>query len=66
MTPAQEAVNQSGRFADLTLADLRERERETAVAIALFDRQDPVPSARHDMQATLDAVRAEIAKREAE
>jgi hypothetical protein len=64
--PAQEAAaSQPGRFAGLTLAGLRDRESEAESAVAFFDRQDPVPSARVGMQAMLDEVRAEIAKREA-
>jgi hypothetical protein len=64
--PAQEAAaSQPGRFAGLTLAGLRDREREAGSAVAFFGRQDPVPPARADMQATLDEVRAEIASRQA-
>jgi len=64
--PAREvAVSQSGRFAGLTAAELRAREKEAEGAIAFFDRQDPVPPARADMQATLGEVRAEIASRQA-
>ncbi|MGH3190715.1 MAG: hypothetical protein ACRDPY_38805 [Streptosporangiaceae bacterium] len=64
--PAQEvAASQPGRFAGLTLAELRDREKEAKGVIAFFDRQDPVPPARADMQATLEEVRAEMASREA-
>jgi hypothetical protein len=64
--PAQEvAASRPGRFAGLTLAELRGREKEAEGAVAFFDRQDPVPPARADMQATLEDVRAEIASREA-
>ena len=64
--PAQEvAASQPGRFAGLTLAELRDREKEAEGAVAFFDRQDPVPPARADLQATLEDVRAEIASREA-
>lgn len=64
--PAREvAASQPGRFAGLTLAELRDREREAEGAIAFFGRQDPVPPARADMQATLEDIRAEIANRQA-
>lgn len=64
--PAQEvAASRPGRFAGLTLVELRAREKEAEGAIAFFDRQDPVPPARADMRATLEDVRAEIANRQA-
>jgi hypothetical protein len=63
--PAQEAASQLGRFAGLTLAELRDREREAEGAVAFFGRQGPVPPARADMQATLEDIRAEIANRTA-
>jgi len=64
--PVQEvAASQPGRFAGLTAAELRAREKEAEGAIAFFDRQDPVPPARADMQATLEEIRAEIASRKA-
>ena len=65
VTAQEVAASQPGRFAGLTLAELRDHEKETEGAIAFFDRQDPVPPAGADMQATLEDVRAEIASRQA-
>jgi hypothetical protein len=43
----------------LTTFELRDFRRQLQKAIASFDRQDPVPAVRGDLQATLDAVAAE-------
>jgi hypothetical protein len=43
----------------LTTYELRDFRRQLERAIACFDTQDPVPSARDDLQARLDAVLAE-------
>ena len=43
----------------LTTYELRDYRRELESAIALFDRQTPVPPARDRLQARLDAVLAE-------
>ena len=43
----------------LTTFELRDFRRQLEHAIAFFDRQDPVPAVRGDLQATLDAVAAE-------
>ena len=43
----------------LTTFELRDFRRQLENAIAFFDRQDPVPAVRGDLQATLDAVTAE-------
>lgn len=43
----------------LTTAELKAYRRDLERAVAFFGRQDPVPSARADLQAALDAVRAE-------
>jgi hypothetical protein len=43
----------------LTTFELRGYRRQLEHAIAFFDRQDPVPAVRGDLQATLDAVAAE-------
>jgi hypothetical protein len=43
----------------LTTYELAGYRRELEQAIAFFDRQDPVPPARADMRARLDAVIAE-------
>jgi hypothetical protein len=43
----------------LTTYELRDYRRDLEIAIALFDRQTPVPSARDRLQATLDDVIAE-------
>jgi hypothetical protein len=43
----------------LTTYELRDYRRDLETAIALFDRQTPVPPARDRLQATLDDVIAE-------
>jgi hypothetical protein len=43
----------------LTTFELRGFRRQLENAIAFFDAKDPVPAARDDLQATLDAVTAE-------
>jgi hypothetical protein len=43
----------------LTTYELRDYRRQLDSAIAFFDRQDPVPPARHRLQTSLDAVLAE-------
>ena len=43
----------------LTTYELRDYRRQLETAIAFFDRQDPVPPARHRLQASLDEVLAE-------
>jgi hypothetical protein len=43
----------------LTTYELRDYRRQLEQAISFFDRQDPVPPARHHLQATLDSVLAE-------
>jgi hypothetical protein len=43
----------------LTTYELRDYRRQLETAIAFFDRQDPVPPARHHLQARLDEVLAE-------
>ena len=43
----------------LTTSELREYRRQLEGAIAFFGKQDPVPPARDDLQAKLDAVLAE-------
>jgi hypothetical protein len=43
----------------LTTFELRGYRRQLESAIAYFDNTDPVPPARGDLQAKLDAVRAE-------
>jgi hypothetical protein len=43
----------------LTTSELTEYRRQLESAIALFGRQDPVPPARSQLQASLDAVAAE-------
>jgi hypothetical protein len=47
----------------LTTYELRDYRRQLEGAIAFFDRQDPVPPARHRLQASLAAVLAEQAER---
>jgi hypothetical protein len=44
---------------ELTTYELRDYRRQLEHAIAFFDQQRPVPPARAEMQATLDAVIAE-------
>jgi hypothetical protein len=43
----------------LTTYELRDYRRQLEQAVAFFDRQDPVPPARHRLQAALDLVLAE-------
>ncbi len=43
----------------LTTYELRDYARQLTSAIAFFDRQDPVPPARADLQTALDDVLAE-------
>ena len=43
----------------LTTYELRDYRRQLESAIAFFDRQDPVPPARHRLQVRLDEVLAE-------
>jgi hypothetical protein len=43
----------------LTTFELRDYRNQLESAIAFFDKKDPVPPARDDLQATLDAVLAE-------
>jgi len=43
----------------LATYELRDYRRQLESAIAFFDRQDPVPPARHRLQAKLDDVIAE-------
>ena len=47
------------RLPALTTYELRDYRRQLESAIALFDRQDPVPPARDRLQAKLDAVTVE-------
>jgi hypothetical protein len=44
---------------ELTTFELRDYRRQLENAIAFFDTTDPVPPARDDLQARLDAVLAE-------
>jgi hypothetical protein len=48
----------------LATFELRDLRRELEKAIAFFDRQDPVPAVRGDLQARLDAVLAEQESRQ--
>jgi hypothetical protein len=43
----------------LATFELRDFRRQLENAIAFFDRQNPVPAVRDDLQASLDAVTAE-------
>jgi hypothetical protein len=43
----------------LTTYELRDYRRQLERAVAFFDAKDPVPSARDDLKARLDAVLAE-------
>jgi hypothetical protein len=43
----------------LTTSELTEYRRQLESAITFFDRQDPVPPARSQLRASLDAVAAE-------
>jgi hypothetical protein len=47
------------KLAELTTYELRDYRRDLEQAIAFFDAVDPVPPARADLQARLDAVIAE-------
>jgi hypothetical protein len=47
----------------MTTYELREYRRQLESAIAFFDRQDPVPPARDQLRASLDAVLAEQEER---
>jgi hypothetical protein len=47
------------RLTQLTTYELRAYRRELESAIAFFDRQDPVPPARDQLAASLEAVVAE-------
>lgn len=47
----------------LTTYELRDYRRQLESAIAFFDKNDPVPPARDQLQATLDEVLAEQAER---
>lgn len=46
-------------LSSMTTFELRDYRRQLEGAIALFDRQDPVPPARRRLQARLDDVTAE-------
>ncbi len=60
MTAEPATVNQPKHpLQALTTYELRDYRRELERAIAFFDRQDPVPPARGDLQAKLDEVLAE-------
>ena len=52
------------KLPELTTYELRGYRRELEKAISFFDRQQPVPPARAEMQARLDAVVAEQDDRE--
>jgi hypothetical protein len=45
--------------AQMTTFELREYRRQLESAVAFFDKKDPVPPVRADLQARLDAVIAE-------
>jgi hypothetical protein len=47
----------------MTTFELRDYRRELESAIAFFDTKDPIPLARGDLQASLDAVLAEQEER---
>jgi hypothetical protein len=49
--------------APMTAAELASYRHQLKHAIAFFDRQDPVPPARADLQARLDAITAGQAAR---
>jgi hypothetical protein len=54
------AVNQPKHpLPALTTFELRDFRRQLENAVAFFDRQDPVPAVRGDLQARLDDVIAE-------
>jgi hypothetical protein len=48
----------------LTTFELHDYRRQLENAIAFFDRQDPAPAVRDDLQAALDAVTGEQESRE--
>jgi hypothetical protein len=48
----------------MTTYELRDFRRQLENAIAFFNRQDPVPAVRDDLQARLDAVTAEQESRD--
>jgi hypothetical protein len=48
----------------LTTYELRDLRRELESAVAYFDKQDPVPPVRGELQARLDEVLAERESRE--
>ncbi len=47
------------KLSEQTTYELRDYRRQLESAIAFFDRKTPVPAARGDLQASLDAVIAE-------
>ena len=47
------------RMSQLATFELRNYRRQLERAIAFFDKQDPVPRARDQLQAKLDLVKAE-------
>jgi hypothetical protein len=61
MTPADPVTVESPPHPlhALTTFELRGYRRQLESAIAFFDKADPVPPARGDLQARLDEVRAE-------
>jgi hypothetical protein len=65
MTSQQAPDPPHWKLPQLTTHELREYRRELETAIAFFDRQDPVPPARAQLQADLDAVVAEQGQRSA-
>ncbi len=60
VTRSPETVDQPRhRLSALTTYELRDYRRQLERAIAFFDRKNPVPPARRDLQARLDDVIAE-------
>lgn len=59
MSKAPDVHHPPHRLAQLTTYELRAYRRELENAVAFFGRQDPVPPARDELQASLDAVTAE-------
>jgi hypothetical protein len=53
------AIKPKHPLSQLTTFELRDYRRQLESAITFFDRQDPVPSARDQLQASLAAVLAE-------
>lgn len=47
------------KLSELTTGEMRDYRRQLESAIAFFDSKSPVPAARGELQARLDAVRAE-------